>query len=100
MAVLVTTVLMGAAAAVGGVFSLAFLDNCPPETCSANGAATAVFIALLAAGVVGVVGLVVTVVQLARRKLAWPFAIATLVICVVILAAGAAGYVSAVGASP
>ena len=98
LAVLAVTMLMGAAAAVGGLFSLAFLDYCPSETCSAAGAATAVFSALGAAGVIGALGVIITVVQLVRRRLAWPFAAAALVICAVILAAGAAGYVSAVGA--
>jgi hypothetical protein len=62
---LILTVAFGvAAAAAMGLFPLAFLDYCPPESCSAEGAATAVGIALLAAFVIGVVGLVVTVIQL------------------------------------
>jgi hypothetical protein len=69
---LIVTVVFGGAAAVMGLFSLAFLDYCPPETCSAEGAASADGIALLAAPVIGVVGLVVTVVQLYRRKPGWP----------------------------
>jgi len=44
---LVLTVVFGVVAAAMGLFSLAFLDNCPPESCSAQGAATAVGIALL-----------------------------------------------------
>ena len=65
---LILTVAFGVIAAAMGLFSLAFLDYCPPETCSAEGAVTAVGIALLAALAIGVVGLVVTVVQLYRRK--------------------------------
>jgi hypothetical protein len=42
VAALTLTVLVGAVGAAGGLFSLAFLDYCPPESCSANGAATAV----------------------------------------------------------
>jgi hypothetical protein len=72
---LVLTVLFGAGAAVMGLFLLAFLDYCPPETCSADGAFTAVGTALMIALVVGLVGLVVTIVQLVRRSLAWPFAV-------------------------
>jgi hypothetical protein len=34
---LVLTVLFGMVAAVMGLFSLAFLDYCPPESCSAEG---------------------------------------------------------------
>ena len=59
---LVLVVLLGAAAAVMGLFSLAFLDYCPPESCSADGAVTAVGTALMIAFVVGLIGLVVTIV--------------------------------------
>jgi hypothetical protein len=65
---LVGTVLMGAAAAVFGLFSLAFLDHCPPESCSAEGAATAVGTELVVAFLIGVAGLVVTIVQLVERR--------------------------------
>jgi len=70
---LIVTVAFGVVAAAMGLFSLAFLDYCPPESCSAEGAATAVGTALLAAFAIGVVGLLVTVVQLYRRKPGWPF---------------------------
>jgi hypothetical protein len=93
---LVVTVVFGAAAAVMGLFSLAFLDYCPPESCSADGAVTAVGIALLAAFVIGVVGLVVTVIQLVRRKPGWPFAVATFVLCALAVVLGGVGYGMAV----
>jgi hypothetical protein len=93
---LTVTVVFGGASAVMGLFSLAFLDYCPPESCSADGAATAVGIALLAAFAIGVVGLVVTVVQLVRRKPGWPFAIATFVLCAVAVVLGGVGYAMAV----
>ncbi|MDT5360844.1 MAG: hypothetical protein QOC69_2606 [Mycobacterium sp.] len=44
------------------------------------------------------VGLVVTIVQLVRRRLAWPFASGTLVLCGVICLFGGVGYFAAVGA--
>jgi len=94
---LVLTVGFGAVAAVMGLFSLAFLDYCPPESCSAEGAATAVFTALVAAFGIGVVGLVVTVIQLVRRKPAWPFAVGTLLLCAVAVGLGGVGYAMAVG---
>ena len=97
IAALVLTVLVGTAVAVLGVFALAFLDYCPPESCSAEGAATAVFASVGIAAVIAVAGLVVTSVQLARRKLAWPFAVGTLTLCGVTLAAGAVGFFAAVG---
>lgn len=94
---LVLTVMMGAGAAVMGLFLLAFLDSCPPESCSADGAVTAIGTALLIALVVGLAGLVVTIVQLVRRRLAWPFAVGTLVLCGVICVLGGVGYAAAVG---
>lgn len=98
IAVLVVTVLFGGVASVLGLFSLAFLDHCPPETCSVDGAVTAVLTSLLVALVIGVLGLVVTVVQLYRRRPAWPFAVATLVLCVAVVGCGVVGYTVAVGA--
>jgi hypothetical protein len=95
---LIVTVAFGVLAAAMGLFSLAFLDYCPPESCSAEGAATAAGRALLAAFAIGVVGLVVTVVQLYRRKPGWPFGVATFVLCAVVL--GGVGYAIAVGARP
>jgi len=94
---LVLTVMLGAVAAVLGVFSLAFLDDCPRESCSANGAATAVMTSLCIAGLVGVVGLVVTIIRLVGRRTAWPFALGTLLICGAVLFFGGIGFVSAVG---
>ena len=94
---LILTVVLGGAAAVMGLFSLAFLDYCPPESCSAEGAATAVGIGLLAAFAIGVVGLVVTVIQLYRRKPGWPFAVATFVLCALAVVLGGVGYAMAVG---
>jgi hypothetical protein len=95
---LVLTLLLGGSAAVIGFFLLAFLDYCPPETCSADGAVTAVGLSVIVAVVVGLVGLVVTIVQLVRRSPAWPFAVGTLLLCGVICAFGFAGYFAAVGA--
>jgi hypothetical protein len=95
---LVVTALLGIAAAVFGMFSLAFLDNCPPESCSADDAFTAVASALGVAAAIGAVGLTVTVVALYRRRHAWPFAIATLVLCLIAFVLGGVGNAVAVGA--
>jgi hypothetical protein len=94
---LVLTVLLCAAAAFFGLFSLAFLDHCPPETCSIDGAVTAVMTSVGVALLIGVAGLVVTVVQLIGRKRGWPFAVATLVLCGLAVFLGGVGYVVAVG---
>jgi hypothetical protein len=95
---LVFTAVLGGAAAFFGLFSLAFLDHCPPATCSAEGAATAVGTALLIAFVIGIAGLVVTVVALIRRKRGWPIAVATLGLCTLAVVLGGVGYAMAVGA--
>ncbi|OAN37569.1 hypothetical protein [Mycolicibacterium iranicum] len=94
---LLLTVVFGAAAAFFGLFSLAFLDHCPPATCSVEGAVNAVFTSLLAAAGIGLVGVVVTVIQLIRRKLAWPFAVGTFTLCAAAVLLGVVGYSAAVG---
>jgi hypothetical protein len=94
---LIVTVVFGVVAAAIGLFSLAFLDSCPPETCSVDGAVTAVATALLAGFAIGVVGLVVTVIQLFRRKPGWPFAVATFALCTLAIVLGGVGYAMAVG---
>ena len=90
-------VVLGVVAAAMGLFSLAFLDYRPPASCSAEGVATAVGTALLAAFAIGVVGLVVTVIQLNRRKAGWPFAVATFVLCALAVVLGGVGSAMAVG---
>ena len=94
--VLVLTALMIAGGAVLGLFSLAFLDYCPPETCSAQGAVNAVATALFVAVAIGVVGVTATAVQLLRRKRGWPFAVATLALCVLAFFFGGMAYSMAV----
>jgi hypothetical protein len=90
------TVLLGVAAAFMGLGSVAFLDYCPPETCSAEGAINSVLGALALAGLVTLAGILITVIRLTMRKLAWPFAVGTLVACVVILGGGVVAYSVAV----
>lgn len=94
---MVFIVLLGVLAAFFGLFSLAFLDHCPPETCSVEGAVTAVMTTLGIAAVVALIGLVVTIVRLTQRKPAWPFAVGTLGLCVAVLFGGALAYTAAVG---
>jgi hypothetical protein len=95
--ILVVTALFGAAASFFGFFFLAFLDSCPPETCTVEGAVTAVMGGLGTALIIGVAGLIATVVQLVRRKRGWPIAVATLVLCIIAVFLGGVGYVIAVG---
>ncbi|ORB23579.1 hypothetical protein [Mycolicibacterium parafortuitum] len=95
--VLVLTALLGVVAAFLGLFSLAFLDHCPPPRCSVDGAVNAVFTTLFAGAVVGVAGMVVTIIALVRRNAAWPFAIGTFTLCILTLGAGVVGYSAAIG---
>ncbi|MGB3483654.1 MAG: hypothetical protein WBB07_15760 [Mycobacterium sp.] len=92
------TAAFGAVAAFIGVFMLAFLDTCPPATCSVEGAIGSVGGALLIAAAVGVSGITFTIVQLTRRARAWPIAVGTLVLCIVICVIGLFAFGAAVGA--
>lgn len=93
---LVFTVLLGGFAVLAGIFSLAFLDYCPPESCSADGAFTAVATTLLALGIIAVAGLILTIVRLARKRMSWPYSVGTLALCMITCAVGVAMYAAAV----
>lgn len=95
---MVLTVVFGAFAAFIGVFMLAFLDTCPPMTCSVEGAIGTVGGTLLITAVSGVIGITVTCLQLMRRKPAWPVAVGTLVLCVLICVIGINVFGAAIGA--
>lgn len=79
------------------VFLLAFLDNCPPETCSAAGVAISVWGGVGVAALVLLAGGIITVVLLVRGKIAWPWAVGTLVLCGVVLTVGVVGFLAAAG---
>lgn len=91
------TVLVCAAGAMMGLFSLAFLDHCPPGSCSAAGAVTAAVGTVAIAGLLGFTGMILTIVRLATRKPGWPFALGTLAGCVAVFVLGALAYTVAVG---
>lgn len=100
MASVAALVCAGAVVGIGvfaGLFLLAFLDYCPAPRCSADGAFAAVGIALLAAVVLGIAGLVVSITRLSRRRTAWPYAVGTMVLCLVAVLLGGVGYFVAVG---
>ncbi len=94
---LVLTVMLGLGSVLIGFVSLAFLDYCPPATCSAGGAVAAVMSAVGIAALVGIAGMTVTIVALMRHKQAWPFAVGTFGLCVVVLFFGGLAYSVAVG---
>lgn len=95
--VLVLAALMVAAGAFLGLMLLAFLDYCPQESCSADGAVVSVVTAVGLATAVGIGGLVFTSVRMSRRKIAWPFAVGTLVLCAVVFGGGLIAYQASVG---
>lgn len=94
---LVLAALTVAGGAFLGLLLLAFLDYCPPESCSANGALISVTAAVGLAVAVGIAGLVLTSVRLGRRQTAWPLALGTLVLCPLILGIGLIAFQTAVG---
>jgi len=93
---IVLTVLTVGAGSLMGVFSLAFLDNCPPQTCSVDGAVSASMTTVAIAALVGLAGIVTTIVRLATRKRAWPFGVGTLAACIAVFVVGAMAYTGAV----
>ncbi|CAN5789366.1 hypothetical protein BH10ACT9_BH10ACT9_60150 [soil metagenome] len=95
---MILTAGFGAFAVFIGMFMLVFLDQCPPARCSVEGGITAVGATLLIAAVIGVTGLTMTIIQLTRRKLAWPFAVGAFLLCILICAIGVYYYGEAVGA--
>ena len=94
---MIVTVLAGGAGAVMGLFSVAFLDYCPPESCSANGALTAAMTTVGVAALIALTGLVLTITRLGARKKAWPFAAGTLGAMLAVFFLGAMAYTVAVG---
>lgn len=95
---MVLTLAFGGIAVVAGVFMLLILERCPPAICSVDDGTSAVGFTLLIAAVIGVAGFAVTIVQLVRRKLAWPYAVAMFVLCVTTCVIGVYVYGDAVGA--
>lgn len=94
---MVLTVVTVAVGGFLGLFFLAFLDSCPPATCSVDGAVTSVLTGVGVAALLGVAGIIFSIVQLVRRKQAWPFAVGTFALCVAVLFFGGVGFVTAVG---
>ena len=93
---LVITVLAAGAGAVMSFLSLAFLDYCPPATCSVDGAVTVAFATIAVAAGVVLTGLILTVTRLGTRKTAWPFAIGALTALIAVFILGATAYTTVV----
>lgn len=94
---LVLAGVVGLVGSVLAIFTLAFIDVCPPETCSVDGALAAQFTAGLVVILAFVVGLIATIVALTRRRRGWWIALITVFGVVVIWVLGFVGYFAAVG---
>jgi hypothetical protein len=94
---LIVSVIGWIAAAGMEFFVLAFTDNCPAATCSADKAFLSIAVALSAAAAFVVIGGVLAIISILRRRLGWPFAAATLALSVVAEVLGFVGYMVAVG---
>lgn len=81
----------------GGVFLVAFLDYCPPTTCSSSRVLVSVSCAVVVAVAAGIAGSAITVLRIVERRISWPFAIVTLVVVGTAIAVGAVDYTSAIG---
>ncbi|MEQ3554422.1 hypothetical protein WIS52_28485 [Pseudonocardia nematodicida] len=81
----------------GGVFLMAFLDYCPPRTCSSLNILVSVGGSLVVAVAAGIAGLAMTVLRIVERRVSWPFAAVTLLIAAAAIAFGAADYTTAIG---
>ncbi len=94
---LVNAAVLGVAA-FATIFLLAFIDYCPPQSCSVEGAFGGAGIGALLAILVSLIGLVVGIILMVRRRIAWWVATVALVLSAacwglgIVLAAGAVGY--------
>jgi hypothetical protein len=93
---MVLTVLGGGGAALMGLMLMALTDDCPPVTCNIDLGIKLLFAAFLVAGAIAVAGIGLTVIRLARRLRAWPFAVGGLMLTAAACVLGLAGYTSAV----
>lgn len=79
---------------------LMFIDVCPPETCSVNGAISAVVVSGTCAFLVMLASIVWGIVRLVRRRLAWPVALGGLLLVIAALMLGFVVGFAALGWEP
>lgn len=96
-AALAVTGMLVALGVFGAVFLVAFLDYCPPRTCSSSAVLVSVGGSLVVAAAAGIAGLAMTVLRVVERRPAWPFALATLAVTCSAVVFGAVHYASAIG---
>ena len=93
---LVATFVVLVVSAFFDLFAVAFTDYCP-EPCHAGAGVAVVFTVWICSGVLALVGTIVSIIRLARRRRAWWFALATLLLVVIGSIAAFWLYVSIVG---
>jgi hypothetical protein len=79
---LVATFIVLVVSAFFDLFAVAFTDYCP-EPCHAGAGIAVVFTVWICSGVLALVGTIVSIIRLARRRRAWWFALATLLLVIV-----------------
>jgi hypothetical protein len=79
---LVATFIVLVVSAFFDLFAVAFTDYCP-EPCHAGAGVAVVFTVWICSGVLALVGTIVSIIRIARRRRAWWFALATLLLVIV-----------------
>jgi hypothetical protein len=79
---LVATFVVLVVSAFFDLFAVAFTDYCP-EPCHAGAGVAVVFTVWICSGVLALVGTIVSIIRLARRRRAWWFALATLLLVII-----------------
>ncbi|GAB3611163.1 MULTISPECIES: hypothetical protein [Humibacter] len=79
-------------ASFAAIFGLAFLDYCPPQSCSSEAAVACLFAAGAASVVVALAGFVGGLVRMLRRASSWWITLGAFVLCV---ACWMVGFISA-----
>jgi hypothetical protein len=92
----INATIFGVAAFVS-IFFLSFIDYCPPESCSVEGAFGGVGLGALLAVVVAFAGLVIGIIRMVRRRVAWWIATVALVLSCACCGLGLVLGMSAVG---
>jgi uncharacterized BrkB/YihY/UPF0761 family membrane protein len=77
---LVVTVAAVALATLLQLFSIAFIDYCPPETCDSTAGVVSQLVVFGAMGLVALAAVVIGVVRLVRRRRAWWVALLALAV--------------------
>ncbi|MGN6125964.1 MAG: hypothetical protein ACTHON_05325 [Humibacter sp.] len=91
-----TGALIGIATFVA-LFGLAFIDYCPPASCSANGALLSLMVAGVASVVVALAGLAGGLVLIVQHRISWWVTVGAFVLCLACWVAGFVGAAKAIG---